>query len=298
MHQPRPLVRASAWASYRLGFNARWPVIVQRRIIEASAPTMRPPRGSAVEHVTLAGRPAERLSFGASERPRAVVYLHGGAFVLGTPRLYRATAGYLARAAGAVVYNLDYRLAPEHVYPAALDDVVSAVRELIDVHGYDPARIAVAGDSAGGTLTVAAARRLADAGIELGALALFSPCLDPSDEDHPPRDFVVNSAWGRAGSLAYLGTADPRDPGYAPMHGKLSGLPPMLIHYVPSEMLAGQIRRFADRAREDGADVTMVEFPRLWHSAHVLAGLLREATDAVHDAGLWLRTRLDEPVAS
>ncbi len=82
------------------------------------------------------------------------------------------------------------------------------------------------------------------------------------------------------------------------MHGKLSGLPPMLIHFTPSEMLAGQIRRFADRAAEDGADVTTVELPRLWHSAHVLAGTLREATDAVHDAGLWLRTRLDGPVAS
>lgn len=297
MHQPRPLVRSVARVNYRLGLNARWPVTVQRRIIGAGAWTMRPPIGAFIEHVTVAGRPAERVTVGASERPRAVLYLHGGAFVLGSARLYRGTAGYLARSAGAVVYNLDYRLAPEHVYPAALDDAVAAVRELVEVHGYDPARIAIAGDSAGGGLAVAAARRLADDGIELGALALFSPSVDPSDEDHPPRDFVINSAWGHAGSLAYLGTADPHDPGYAPMHGKLSGLPPILIHYTPSELLAGQIERFTARARDDGADVTVVEQPRLWHSAHVLAGVLKDATAAVHDAGVWLRTRLDEPIS-
>jgi epsilon-lactone hydrolase len=298
MHHPRPLVRATVWANYRLGFNAKWPVTTQRRIIEFGARLMQPPRGTAVEHISLAGRPAERVSFGASERPYAVLYLHGGAFVLGTARLYRGTAGQLARSAGAVVYNLDYRLAPEHVYPAALDDAVAAVRELIAVHGHHPSRIAIAGDSAGGGLAVAAARKLADDGMELGALALFSPCVDPSAEDSPPRDFVINSAWGRAGSLAYLGAADPLDPGYAPMHGKLSGLPPMLIHYTPKELLAGQIQRFAARAAEDGADVTVVELPRLWHSAHVLAGTLRDASKAVHDAGIWVRMRMNGSAAA
>lgn len=292
MHQPRPLVRALAWANYRLALNARWPVTVQRRLVAAGARTMMPPRGTAVLPVTLGGRPAERLTVGASERPRAVLYLHGGAYILGTARLYRAFGGYLARSAGAVVFTLDYRLAPEHPYPAALDDAVAAFRELVDVHGFAPERIAIGGDSAGGGLAVATARALVDAGLEPGALVLLSPWTDPGDHDHPPRDFVVNRRWGEAGAEMYRGGADPRDPGYAPMYAKLSGLPPMLVHYAPDEMLAGQIRRFVTRAEQDGADVTTVELPRLWHSAHVLAGSLRDASDAVHDAGIFVRQHL------
>jgi epsilon-lactone hydrolase len=297
MHLPRRVVMALSGPTYRLSLNVRLSVRAQRRLSELGAAVLRPPRGTLIEPVTLGSRPVERVSFGASHRPRAVLYLHGGGYVVGSAGMYRALAGYLARASGAVVHTLDYRLAPEHPYPAALDDAVAAARALIDEHGIEPGRLAIAGDSAGGGLAVATARRLSDAGIRIGGLALLSPWTDPSDTDMPLRDFVVNRAWGTSCADLYRAAADPRDPGYAPMWADLAGLAPMLITTGTGEMLNGQIKRFAARAEAAGNDVRLVELPRLWHSGHVLAGLLRESTVAVQDAGGYLRCRLDEPVS-
>jgi epsilon-lactone hydrolase len=293
MHLHRRVVTAISGPTYRIALNHRRPVAAQRRLTEFSSALLRPPRGTVVEHSTLGGRHAERVTVGASERPRAVLYLHGGGYVVGSARMYRAMAGYLARVTGAVVYTLDYRLAPEHPYPAALDDAVTAFRELVDVHGFDPSRIAVAGDSAGGGLAVAAARVLTDAGVRPGALALLSPWTDPSDHDLPDRDFVVNRAWGTACAELYRGDADPHDPGYAPMYADLSGLPPTLIHTGRAEMLNAQIKRFAARVEAAGTELQLVELPTVWHSGHILAGMLRESTTAVHDVGVFVRGHLD-----
>lgn len=292
MYLPRPIVAATSFPVYRLGLNNRFSLRTQRAITEFGSGSLRPPRGTFIEPVTLAGRPAERVSVGASQRPRAVLYLHGGGYVLGAPKMYRALAGYLALASGAVVYTLDYRLAPEHPYPAALDDAVAAFRELATSGGYPPAQLAVAGDSAGGGLAVGVARAATDAGLRPGALVLLSPWTDPADEDMPERDFVVNKKWGRASAALYCGDADPADPGYAPMHARLDGLPPTLIHVGAREVLNAQIKRFAARSAAAGVDVRLREFPTLWHSGHMDAGLLREATEAVNAVGAFLRTRL------
>jgi acetyl esterase/lipase len=259
---------------------------------------MRVPTGTRVEHITLGGRPAERITVGASERPRAILFLHGGGYTVGSPRLYRACAAVLARASGSVVFCLDYRLAPEYPFPAALDDAVAAFRELVVEHGFDPSRVAIAGDSAGGGLSVAAARVLTDDGLAPAALGLISPWTDPSDEDFiRQRDFVVNLRGGRLSASLYRGSADSRDPGYAPMHGRLDGLPPTLIQCSPNEMLYPQILRFAGLLKRAGVDVTLVAQERWWHSIHVLAGMLREATDAVADLGAFLRAHLDAATA-
>jgi acetyl esterase/lipase len=192
------------------------------------------------------------------------------------------------------VFSLDYRLAPEYPFPAALDDAVAAFRELVGGHGFDPSRAAIAGDSAGGGLSVAAARVLTDAGLAPAALGLISPWTDPSDEDFTrERDFVVNRRGGRLSASHYRGSADPSDPGYAPMHGRLDGLPPTLIQCSPNEMLYPQILRFAGLLEGAGVEVALVAQERWWHSIHVLAGMLREATDAVVDLGAFLRAHLD-----
>jgi monoterpene epsilon-lactone hydrolase len=293
MHVHRHLVTALTGPIYRVALHQRRPVSAQRRLSELGSAMLRPPRGTFAEHIRLGGRHAERVTYGASERPRAVLYLHGGGYVIGSARMYRAMAGYLARVTGAVVFTLDYRLAPEHPYPAALDDAVSAFGELVDQHGFDPARIAVAGDSAGGGLAVATARALIDSGVRPGALALLSPWTDPSDHDLPARDFVVNRAWGQACAELYRGDADAHDPGYAPMYANLSGLPPTLIHTGVGEMLNAQIKRFAARVEAAGTEVQLVELPSVWHSGHILAGMLRESTTAVHDVGVFVRSQLD-----
>lgn len=292
MHLPRRMVVGVSGPTFRLVVNHRMPVRVQRRLGEVSATMFRPPSATQVEHVELGGQHAERVSVGASERPRAVLYLHGGGYVVGSARMYRALAAHLARSTSAVVFNLDYRLAPEHVYPAAVDDAVAAFRKLVEAHGYEPSRIAIAGDSAGGGLAVAAGRRLVDAGMSPAALVLLSPWTDPADRDMPVRDFVLTRAWGAQCGEYYRGSADPTDPGYAPMWADLTGLPPMLVHYGADEALREQIKRFVSRAEAAGADITAVELPGVWHSGHLQAGMLREATDAVEDIAGWLRPHL------
>jgi len=292
MHLPRRAVVALTGPNYRIGLWSRWPVRVQRAITDAAALGLLPPRGTSVRKLTLGGRPAERVTVGATERPRAILYLHGGAYNVGSARMYRAMAGFLARTAEAVVFTLDYSLAPEHPYPAALDDAVAAFHQLMDAQGYPADRIAIAGDSAGGGLAVATACRLRDEDVHPAAVALISPWTDPSDfEGMAKRDFVVSRAWGQTSAERYRGDADPKDPGFAPMYADLTGLPPMLIHYGATESLRDQIVRFAGRAEAAGVKVELVEHPLLWHSAHQLAGMLREATDAVDDLGRYLRAR-------
>lgn len=295
VHLPRPVVRALAAPAYRLGLDERRSVRAQRLITELSCRLNRPPAGTRIEHLCLGGRPAEGTSHGAGRN--GVLYLHGGGYVVGSPRMYRGLAAHLSRAAGAVVYNLDYRLAPEHPFPAALDDTVAAFRDLVRSHGFVPEQIALAGDSAGGGLAVAAARVLTDAGMRPGALALLSPWTDPADHELPERDFVVNRGWGGRCSELYRGQADPSDPGFAPLRGRLDGLPPVLVHYHHQEMLRDQIGRFIAAARAAGVDVCEFESARVWHSGHVLAGLLRDATEETRAVGAFLAERLGRPGA-
>ena len=294
MHAPRLLVRVASRPLYLIGLNHRMPARWGRRILDLGALSHRLPRGAVVRHISLGGRPCERTTVGATERPRAVLYLHGGGYSVGSARLYRAAAAHLAHSAGAVVYNLDYRLAPEHPFPAAWQDATAAFRELVEVHGFAASEIAIAGDSAGGGLAAATARTLTDEGLRPGALALFSPWTDPSNEHHElRRDFVTNHAWGKTSAALYRGDADPKDPRYAPMHGSLVGLPPMLIHYADAEMLRPEILRFAALAEGAGVEVELTELQGLWHSVIVLSGTLAGATRKTQDAGAWLREQLD-----
>jgi epsilon-lactone hydrolase len=283
---PRRLVLANAAAFYRVAFDAHVPVGVQRRLLDAAARSQPLPSGTVLRRIVLGGRPTERITVGATSRPRAVLYLHGGGYTTCSPATHRSLAAFLAREVGAEVYVPAYRLAPEHPYPAAVDDAVAAYREL-----GRPA--AIAGDSAGGGLAAATALRLVASGVRPLALALLSPWTDPADDSMARmRDQVVNVANGRLCAAAYRGDADPHDPGYAPMYADLSGLPPTLVHTVPRELLYEQVLRFVERLRVAGVDVTLRELPGLWHSAHTQAGMVREARAAVADVGAFLSAHL------
>jgi acetyl esterase/lipase len=283
---PRRLVMANAAVFYRVALDAHLPFTVQRRLLEAGARLQPLPRGTVVRHATLGGRAAERVTVGATVRERTVLYLHGGGYTTCSPLTHRSLAAYLAKAADAVVYTPAYRLAPEHPYPAALDDAVAAYLDL--------GHAAIAGDSAGGGLAVATARRLLDRGAHVPALALLSPWTDPGDGTaRRTRDMVVNLAWARISAAAYSAGADRRDPGFAPMYADLAGLPPTLVHVMPGELAYEQVLRFVARLRAVGVDVTLRELPGLWHCAHTQAGLVREAGDAIADVGRFLGAALD-----
>lgn len=145
---PRWVVRNTVVRMQRPGLGGRIPVRWQRRYLDAAAGSLAVPPGTVVRPGTLAGTPADRVTVGATERPRAVLYLHGGAFMVGSPASHRSLVAYLAAASGAVVYALDYPLAPEHPFPAALDATVAAYRALLD-EGWSSSQVVLAGDSAG-----------------------------------------------------------------------------------------------------------------------------------------------------
>lgn len=290
---PLPIVAASLKPFYRLALNARLPFTVQRKILEAASPLQTLPHGTVSEKLTLAGRQAERITVGATERTTAVLYLHGGAYTIGSIATHRSLAAHLARESASAVYVLDYSLAPENPLPAGLNDAVAAFRELVASHGFSADRVAIAGDSAGGGLAVATARRLVDDGILPAALGLISPWVDPGARDTQfDRDLVVNTAWSFSSADAYLHEGDPLDQRFAPLLGDLSGLPPVVMHVGTSEVLYPQIVAFHDKLLLSGVEVDYVEYEKLWHVAHLQASILREAAGAVHHMGAFLGTRV------
>ena len=283
----RPLFRAI--------LSPRWSVPTQRRLLELAAPLQFLPKDTVVRPIRSAGRPAERITVGATERSTAILYLHGGAYTAGSPATHRSLAAHLAAAAESVVYVLDYRLAPEHPYPAALDDAEAAYLGILSEHGFEVAGTAIAGDSAGGGLTAATAHRLLTRhGITPAALGLLSPWTDPAARDLPDvNDVVLNKGWVYTSAEQYLGTGDPADPGYAPMHADPAGLPPTLIQVGTEEMLYPQVRQYADKLRAAGVDVTLVEQPELWHVAPLQASFVPEAAKAITEFGVFLREHMD-----
>jgi monoterpene epsilon-lactone hydrolase len=284
------LVAGSTYLGQRPGLGGPLPIKWQRRWLDAMARTLPEPKGTVARRCTLGGRPALRVSVGATERPTAVVHLHGGAYTVGSPRSHRALAAYLAQAAETVVYLPDYRLAPENPFPAALEDALLACAEVAGKHD----RFSISGDSAGGGLAVSTARRLVDAGeLSPVALGLISPWVDPAAEPSGRRrDLVVREKWGRLSATHYLGTGDPADAGYAPGRGALSELPPTLIQINKREVLYGQVVEFAANLQAAGVEVTLSELPRLWHVGHVMAGVLLDAQQAVDELGGFLKQQL------
>lgn len=294
---PRWLVRNTAVRAQRPGLGGRLPVRWQRRYLDAFGAAATLPDGTVARRTDLGGTPALRVTVGATERPRAILYLHGGAYLVGSSSSHKALTAYLARAAGAVVFSLDYPLAPEHPYPAALDATVAAYRALLD-DGWAPSQIALAGDSAGGGLALAAAQKLIalDASWRPAALALISPAVDireftdPLDRKRARLDPVVRMRWGNASRLAYVGPGDVEDPGITPVNGPLEKLPPTIVHLDRDELLHDRVVDFVDRATEAGVEVVSHEYAGTWHVMHAHASVWPVARDAIAELGGFVRT--------
>jgi acetyl esterase/lipase len=214
---PIAVVKGLTWLFQR-SIQRTWiPIRAQRAWTEAAAAITRIPAGVSVEHGSLGGRPCDRLVPPGANEGRAVLYLHGGGYLLGSLRTHRGLAAQIAEAGGAPVHLLDYRLGPEHVHPAALEDAMAAYRELLE-RGFDANSILVAGDSAGGGLAVALAARLRDAGeSEPAGLAILNGWLDLTNSGssvavNAGNDFGLRRDLIEQGAELYRGTADPADP--------------------------------------------------------------------------------------
>ncbi|WP_067893198.1 alpha/beta hydrolase [Nocardia vaccinii] len=280
---PLPIARAVLHPMFRYAMHARLPWVVQRALLDAGSALQVLPPGTRVHRMRLGARPAERIGSGSDAGAGALLYLHGGGYTIGSIATHRSLAAHLARELGRPVYLLDYRLAPEHPYPAALDDAEAAYLALLST-GLRPESLAVAGDSAGGGLSLALARRLIDRHeIRPAALGLIAPWSDPNEYAPRQRDLVVSRPWSRACAAAYLGDGDALDPGYAPLLGELSGLPPIYVQADEGEMLYTQCLRLVAALREAAVPTRFSVTHGLWHVAQLQASLVAPAAVAMRE---------------
>jgi epsilon-lactone hydrolase len=282
----------------RAGMDATGGTIEElRAATEAMTSALPPPRSITFQRVEAGGVPAEWVSAKDARPDRTVLYFHGGGYVVGSVRTHRALVSRISRAARARVLSLDYRLAPENPFPAAVEDGFAAYCSLLQM-GIPPERIAFAGDSAGGGLTVAVLLALRDAGQPLPAAAVcISPWLDLTLSGESVRTLAAVDPMVRAEQLqrmadAYLGGADPRAPLASPLHGEPAGLPPLLIQVGTAEVLLDDSTRFAAAAREACVDVTLEAWEEMVHVWHFFAVILPEGRQAIDRIGEYLRARL------
>lgn len=223
-----------------------------------------------------------------------VYYLHGGGYGMGSAQGWRAVGAVLGRTAGMRTFSLDYRLAPEHPYPAAVDDAVAGYRWLL-AQGIAPERIAMAGDSAGGGLALACLLRARDEGLPLPAAAfLMSPWTDLTMQgpsiDHPRAFDPFNRRKGlEASARQYLAGHDPKDPLVSPLFANLKGLPPLLVHVGDDEAYLDDTTSLVRAAGGAGVSVRLRQWPDMFHVWHAWAPLLPEAREAMADAAAFLR---------
>ena len=266
-------------------FRADLPVERQRSRLRTVTRLTLPPRGVRFSAGGCGGIRGEwATSRGHEQATLTFLYLHGGGYCTGSPATHRAITGHLATRCGARVFAADYRLAPEHAYPAAVDDAVAAYRGLI-AEGAAPRDIVIGGDSAGGGLTVAAALRLRELALPLPrALVLFSPWVDLSLEripPAPPGEVMLTLPWITQCARAYVARSDVRHPLISPVNADLAGLPATLIQVGTDEILLGDSRRLCERLQAAGVAVSYAEFPRRWHVFQANAGVLSDADRAI-----------------
>ena len=249
------------------------------------------------EQVRIGQCEAEWSLAPGSDAGRVLLYLHGGGYCSGSIRSHRGMVSETGRAAGVRTLALGYRLAPEHPFPAALDDAVAAVEYLLGME-IPAGRIAIGGDSAGGGLALATLVRLRDAGRPLPACSwLVSPwvdlemtggSIDTKDADDP----LIHRAYLQELASAYCGGESPRNPLISPVHADLSGLPPALVQVGSAETLLDDAVGIAERLGEVDVATTLEIWPRMIHAWHLWSARLTAGRQAMASAGAFIGARL------
>jgi monoterpene epsilon-lactone hydrolase len=261
-----------------------------------------PPADVHIEKASASGVPAEWVNVPESDPSRVILYFHGGGYTIGSAETHRDLIARLCRAAGARALSVDYRLAPEHRFPAAVEDAVASYRWLLE-QGVRSGAIAVAGDSAGGGLTLGTLLALRDKGLPLPAAAVcMSPVTDhlktgASMDSKAALDPLVQRKSSTEHSKRYIGPqGDPKAPYASPLYADLQGLPPILILVGTSEVLLDDSTRFAERARAAGVEIEIEVWQEMIHIWPFFADL-PEAGKAVERMGAFMRAKLtpEEP---
>lgn len=273
------------------------PLAVQREEWEAAAAQAQLPPGIVVEQVTIEGLPGEWVGNAGAEPGQVLFFLHGGGYSSGSCVTHRELAAYLCIAAGVRVFLLNYRLVPEHSFPAAIEDAVTGYRWLLG-QGFQPGQVVIGGDSAGGGLAMATLLKLRDQDLALPAAGvLLSPWVDlalngSTLQSRTGRDPLVSVAGLAAAAALYAGTADRMHPLLSPLYADLRGLPPLLIQVGDDELLLSDATRLAERAQAAGVPVTLEVWEAMWHVWQSFAATLPEAREAIEHIGRYIREQL------
>lgn len=248
-----------------------------------------------VEKIMIDGIPAEWVCAPNAAQDRVFLYLHGGAYIMGSCNTHRSLAAKLSRTTAARVLVPEYRLAPENPFPAAMEDALNCYRWLIST-GYNPEQIIIGGDSAGGGLTMSTLLSLKDAGDTLPALVvLLSPWTDLAGTGESMETRAESDPWlspdaARATPMLYIRDMDPRSPIVSSIYADLEGLPPMIVHVGNDEILLSDSARLVDCAREAGVEVNFKVWDDMWHVFQTFA--IPEANQSIEEIGVFVTSKL------
>lgn len=266
----------------------------RKRELENARFMSRIPRGVKVERIDLEGIPAAWVCPDNADREKVILHLHGGGYVLGNIDAYQMMCSSLAQRTGLKVLLLEYRLAPEHPFPAGLEDAQKAYRWLL-ADGYKPENIIISGDSAGGGLAVATVLALRGANAPLpAAVVCLSPWTDLTftGQSHITRahaEVLLRTDELREWSIFYIGTQSPSNPLISPVYADFYGFPPMLIQVGSNEILLDDARMLAEKVRADGVTVDLHVWDEMWHVWHALADLMPESRAAFDEIARFIK---------
>ena len=251
---------------------------------------------ASVTEVDANGVPGEMVRAESATGDGVVLYLHGGGYVIGSPSTHRELGRRLSAATDGDVLTIHYRLSPEDPFPAPVEDAAAAYAWLLD-QGRDPASVSIAGDSAGGGLTVAALLSVRDSGLPMPSCGVcLSPWVDmeglgDSMTTRSDKDPMVQRDGLVAMGGVYLGGADPRSPLAAPMYADLTGLPPLLIQVGTRETLYDDATRLAQVAMSCEVETTFEPWPEMIHVWHLFAPMLDEGQQAIERMGKFIKSK-------
>lgn len=284
---------------YVKGMNASTADVLEvRRRLDSISRFLKRAFGVSVATTSQNGLHAEWLRPKGAPQENVLLYLHGGAYLVGSCRTHRQLVSHIARAAGINALVPEYRLAPEHPFPAAIDDAVGVYRSLL-ADGFRPGNIVIAGDSAGGGLTIATLLSLRDAGGPMPAAAvLLSPFLDVTASGESATTRAAQDPWFDAKDMVvvarnYCGDgADLRNPLISPVFADVTGLPPMLIQVGDDEILLSDSTRFAANMKAAGREIELEIWPEMWHVFQLFIGKMPESREAINKIGDYVGARM------
>lgn len=283
------------WRRRKIDYDR--PIAIRKGTEKMAFRYIRVPLKCMAAQVDAGGVPSEWVSWQGSDSGRVIFYLHGGGYVICSPRTHRDLLWRLARTCGARVLAPDYRLAPEHPHPAAVEDAVISYRWLLK-SGVKPSRVAVMGDSAGGGLALALLQKLRDKKIPLPACAV---CLSPwtdltasggSMRTKKRKDPLLSPEAIEKFARHYVPDGELSQPSISPLFGAYKGLPPLLIQVGTAEVLLDDARRVAEKAAAAGVKTEITVWPGMIHVFQALAFYLKESRTAIRDIGTFVERHI------